>query len=379
MGEPETVESIVEMFAQIPDPRIDRTKKYSLEEVLFLVLSAVMSGVNHLTKIQDFGEVKLDWLRTILPYKNGVPSHDTICRILGSLEPDILEQLFIRWMERAATLEGVVAIDGKTLRGAIRRGEKDSFIHMVSAFSAENGLVYAQVKTDEKSNEITAIPPLLELLSLNGAIVTIDAAGCQTAITEKLMERGGDYLIAVKGNQKTLHEDLQLAFHDSDIRNGDDFVSVYETEELSFGRGEWRKCEVLREPGALSHQEKWSHVRTLVRVTSERRLKKDSKPRPFERYYICSIPDLDAKKALEMTRAHWSIENRLHWQLDVSFREDECRVSAANAAENLVVVRHIALNLLRAVEGLPKGIATRQNHAAWDDSSREKIICAGLK
>lgn len=250
---------------------------------------------------------------------------------------------------------------------------------MVSAFSAENGLVYAQVKAEEKSNEITAIPRLLELLYLQGAIVTIDAAGCQVAITNKIIERGGEFLIAVKGNQATLHKDLGKGFHDVDIRGGTGFASVHETEELSYGRGEWRKCEVLAAAGIISHKEKWKHVRTVVRVTSERRLDENTRPEPSCRYYISSIPDLDASLALVSTREHWGVENRLHWQLDVAFREDECRVHAENAAQNLVVVRHIALNLLRAVEGLPKGVETRRGYAAWDDSARERILCAGLR
>lgn len=380
MGEPQGAEALVALFKELDDPRVDRTKDYPLEEILFLVLAAVLSGVNHLTRTELFGKTKLDWLRTILPYKNGIPSHDTIGRVLGQLDPDKLEALFIRWMNSAAAaVKGVVAIDGKTVRGALRRGADRSFVHMVSAFCAANGLVYGQVKVDEKSNEITAIPRLLDLLFVNGALVTIDAMGCQTAIADKIKERGGDFLLAVKGNQETLHDDVDIAFCDVDIRGGDGFASSHETEKLAHGRGEWRRCDVLDAEGHITHLEKWKHVKSLVRVQTERRLTKTAEPEKFSRYYISSLKAPDAQLALRATREHWSIENLLHWQLDVSFREDECRVYANNAAENLVVVRHIALNLLRSVKGVPGGIEAKRGQAAWSDRTREKILHAGLE
>lgn len=380
MGEPESLGALVALFTEIDDPRVDRTKDYPLEEILFLVLAAALSGVNHLTRTELFGNTKLDWLRSILPYKNGIPSHDTIGRVLGQLDPDKLEAQFVRWMNCAAeAVEGVLAIDGKTVRRALRRGDDCSFVHMVSAFCAANGLVYGQVKVDEKSNEITAIPRLLDLLSIKGALVTIDAMGCQTAITDKIKERGGEFLLAVKGNQETLQEDIHVAFHDVDIRGGDGFASTHETEGLAHGRGEWRRCDVLDADGHITHFDKWKHVKSFVRIQTERRLTKNAKPEKFSRYYISSLEAPDAQLALRATREHWSIENRLHWQLDVSFREDECRVYAENAAENLVVVRHIALNLLRSVKGLPGGIEARRGQAAWSDDAREKILHASLK
>ena len=377
MGEPESAESLVALFAALKDPRIDRTKAYPLEEILFLVLAAVISGVNHVAEISRFGNAKLGWLRTVLPFEHGIPSHDTIGRVLGLLDPDALEAMFRRWMTGvASTLKGVVAVDGKALRRAIRRGEKQAFVHMVSAFSAANGLVYGQLKTDEKSNEITAIPELLKHLCLNGVVVTIDAAGCQEKITKQIVEQGGDFVISVKANQPTLQEDIDVAFHDVDINGGDGFASTHETEKLAHGRGEWRRCEVLPAMKALAHAEKWEPVRSLIRVTSER-IVKGSKTLE-SRYYISSLENFDAERALAMIRSHWSIENRLHWNLDVSFREDECRVYAANAAENLVVVRHIALNLLRSVKGVNGGIASRRMQSAYDDTVREKVLCAGL-
>ncbi len=379
MGAPENIESLLALFSTIPDPRIDRTKAYPLVDFLFLILAATVSGVNHLTQVQEFGKVNLDWLRTISPYENGAPSHDTIGRVMGLLDPGALEAMFVRWMESAARIDGVIAVDSKTLRGAIKQGAERSSVHIVSAFSAKNGLVYGQVKAEEKSNEITAIPRLLDLLRFEGAIVTIDAAGCQVKITDKIIERGGDFLIAVKGNQGTLQEDLSIAFHDVDIRGGQSSASVTETEELSYGRGEWRKCEIISTAGIINHEEKWKHVRSEVRVTTERRLDKTTTPETHTRHYISSMSEPEATDALQWTREHWGVENRLHWQLDVTFREDHCRVYAGHAAENFVVIRHIALNLLRAVVGLPKSLATRRSQAAWSDSAREKILQAGLQ
>jgi len=377
MGEPETVESLVVLFRELPDPRIDRTKAYPLDELLLLVLCGVVSGANHVTEIAGFGEAKLDWLRTILPYANGVPSHDTIGRVLGQLDPNALEAMFRQWMtDVAATLVGVVAVDGKTLRRAIRRGESRAFVHMVSAFSAANGLVYGQVKTDEKSNEITAIPELLKHLCLSGAIVTIDAAGCQENIIKQIVEQGGDFVIGVKANQPTLQEDIDVAFHSVDLDSESNFASTYEVEKPAHGRGEWRRCEVLPAINALTHAEKWEPVKSIIRVTSERIL--GDKKTLDSRYYISSIEDLNAAKALDMVRNHWAVENRLHWNLDVSFREDECRVYAKNASENLVVVRHIALNLLRSVKSVKGGIGARRMQSAYSDAIRMKVLCAGL-
>lgn len=378
MGEPQPMEPLISMFRSLEDPRVDRTKDYPLEEILFLVLSAVVSGVNFLTEIEKFGSAKLEWFRTILPYENGIPSHDTIGRVLGMLDPDALETMFASWTASIAEcIEGVVAVDGKTLRRAIARGEDRAFVHMVSAFASANSLVLGQVKTAEKSNEITAIPRLLELLHLEGAIVTIDAEGCQEAIAIEIHERGGDFVLAVKGNQPTLFEDIAIAFHEVDIAGKQEFASQFETEEVGHGRGEYRCCQTLDVGDALTHKEKWKHVRTLIRVTSERR--GVGEPTTNERVFVSSIEGLDAQRALSLTRAHWSIENKLHWNLDVSFREDECRVYAANAAENLVVIRHIALNLLRSVQGLSGGIASKRNQAAWTDDVRARVLCASPK
>lgn len=373
MGSMDTFDSLIKIFKEMSDPRVARTRAYPLEEILFLVLAAVVSGVNYLTEIELFGQTKLAWIRTILPYENGIPSHDTIGRVLGQLDPDALELTFIRWMKSVASnVAGVVAVDGKTVRRALRPGQKNSFVHMVSAFAAANGLVYGQLKVNEKSNEITAIPQLLTDLHIRGAIVTIDAMGCQSEIADTIVARNADFVLAVKTNQPTLFDDLTRAFSEREAPS-------FESEEFGHGRGEWRKCEVLSADGCLTHDKKWDTVKSIIRVTSERRRNKRPKPEVHVRYFISSLSSVSAEKALEITRAHWAIENTLHWALDVSFREDECRVYARNAAENLVVVRHVALNLLKSVKNLAGGIATKRAQAAWSDRAREKILQAELK
>ena len=247
---------------------------------------------------------------------------------------------------------------------------------MVSAFSVANGLVYGQIKTDEKSNAIPAIAELLKHLCLKGVVVTIDAAGCQEKITKKIVEQGGDFIIGVKANQPTLQQDIDVAFHDVDINGGKGLASISEAENLAHGRGEWRRCEVVSATKKLTHSEKWKPMRSLIRVTSERIVKSSKKLE--SRYYMSSFKDFDAERALAMTRSHWSIENRLHWNLDVSFQEDKCRVYAANTVENLVVVRHIALHLLRSVKDVDGGIVSRRMQSAYDDTVREKVLCTGL-
>ena len=354
MGEPETVESLLALFSTVDDPRVDRTKGYPLEEVLFLVLSAVVSGVNFVTEIEKFGEAKLDWLRKFLPYDNGIPSHDTIGRVLGLVNPDALEQMFRAWMKAAASaFEGVIAVDGKTLRGAIGRGNSRSFVHMVSAFASANQMVLGQVRTEEKSNEITAIPRLLEVLHLKGQVVTIDAMGCQSRIAEQIVHAGGDYIIAVKDNQPTLYADVKDAFREIDGADIECFQSQCIADDKSkHGRKERRECQTIDASNLLEQQEKWPSIKSLVRVVAERTVG-HKEPTVSDRYFISSIKDVSAERALSHTRDHWTVENQLHWSLDVAFREDDCRVYAENAAENLVVVRHVALNMLRSVKGLP--------------------------
>ena len=369
MGSPEEANDLIHLFRHLPDPRSSRNQSYPLEEILFLVLAGILSGLNHMTDIAEFGRDKLTWLRTILPYDDGVPSHDTIGRVLGRLCPDALEILFEAWMAKVERLEGVVAIDGKTVRAAIRRGQDRSFVHMVSAFGTANGLVLGQLKADEKSNESTAIPRLIESLKLEGAIVTIDASGCQEHIIGALTDAKAEFILGLKANQPTLLEDCNVAFHNTDTRQWP--CPVARTEEQAHGRGEVRVCQVLPALGNLSAPGKWPRIKSFIRVVSERFVHGNSQE--HTRFYVSSIL-LDPARALDFVRQHWAIENRLHWCLDVQFDEDKCNVYAQNASENLVVIRHIVLNLLRQAKFLPGGIKSRRMQCAVSDTKRTRIL-----
>ncbi len=360
--------SIMQYFAAIPDPRIERTRLHPLASILVLSLVAVLSGADSFVAIEDFGLAKEDWLKTFLHLPNGIPSHDTLGRVFASLNPTALEQAFREWIAAVAKLTtgGVVALDGKTLRRSFRK-PGIGFIHMVSAWSAQNHVVLGQVKTEEKSNEITAIPRLLDLLQLKGCLVTIDAMGCQKDIAAKIVNAEADYLLAVKDNQPTLAADVAAVFQDARqdpaLLESMDFHS---TDEKGHGRKEVRRCWTSSLIDRVSQLEQWQGLQTLVLIESERTV--GEKTTLEQRLYICSRPGISALEALAASRSHWGIENELHWVLDVAFREDDCRVRAGHAGENFAVIRHFAINLLKSVKGTKVGIKNRRLRAAWDNA-----------
>lgn len=376
VGDEMTTASIMEYFAAIPDPRVDRTRRHPLTSILVLSLVAVICGADSFVAIEEFGHSKEAWLKTFLELPNGIPSHDTLGRVFAILDPIALEDAFRGWMRTVAGLTegGVVALDGKTLRRSFReRGS--GFIHMVSAWSAQNRVVLAQVKTEEKSNEITAIPRLLDLLQIKNSMVTIDAMGCQKEIAKKIVDGGADYLLAVKENQPTLSADIvaifQKARQDPQLLATMDFHS---TQEKGHGRIEVRRCWTSNLVDHVSQHAQWQNLQTLVLIESERTV--DGKTTLEQRHYICSKPCLSAKSAMADTRSHWGIENGLHWVLDVAFREDDCRIRAGNAGENFAVMRHIALNLLKAVKGTKVGIKNRRLRAGWDHAFLLRVLGA---
>jgi len=360
--------SILEYFAAIPDPRIDRSKLHPLESILVLALLAVICGADSFVGIEEFGKGKKKWLKTFLSFPHGIPSHDTIGRVFAMLDPTALEKAFRDWMSAVAQLSqgGLVALDGKTLRRSFRK-PGSGFIHMVSAWSAQNRMVLAQVKTEEKSNEITAIPRLLELLNLKGCRVSIDAMGCQKEVAAKIIDGGGDYLLAVKDNQPTLAAEVEAVFQaaaeDPQVLSRMDYTK---TQEKGHGRREVRRCWTTSAAGCVSQRGQWKKLNSLVLIESERTV--GGKTTQEQRYYISSTPGIPAKAALSDARSHWGIENGLHWVLDIAFREDDCRVRAGHAGENFAVIRHIALNLLKSVKGTKVGIKNRRLRAAIDDS-----------
>jgi predicted transposase YbfD/YdcC len=343
---------------------------------LVLSLIAVVCGADSFVAIEEFGEAKEAWLKTFLDLPNGIPSHDTLGRVFALLDPAALAEAFRGWMTAVAgmTNGGLVAIDGKTLRRSFReRGV--GFVHMVSAWSAQNRVVLAQVKTEEKSNEITAIPRLLDLLQIKGSTVTIDAMGCQREIAKTIVDGKADYMLAVKENQPTLAADLVAVFEEA-RRDPEVLASMsfHHSEDKGHGRKEVRRCWTTGLVDRVSQRGQWENLRTLVLIESERTV--DGKRTLEQRHYICSTPQLSAKEAMANARSHWSIENGLHWVLDVAFREDDCRVRAGNAAENFAVMRHIAVNLLKAVKGTKVGIKNRRLRAGWDQAFLFRVLGA---
>ncbi|MEK7248595.1 MAG: ISAs1 family transposase [Chloroflexota bacterium] len=374
MGPSPDVSSFVELLATLPDPRVERTRRHSLESILLLCLCGVVCGANDLVAIEDFGKARRGFLEKFADFPNGIPSHDTLGRVLAKLNPTALEELFTKWMRGVAeaTRDEVVAIDGKVLRRAFTKGSGSGFLTMVSAWSTANGVVLGQIGTDVGSNEVATIPRLLELLHLKGCLVTIDAAGCQTEIAAKITDAGGDYLLAVRGNQPKLHAAVQAQFDAALAKPAGLEPSAHATStETSRGREETRQCWVLPFVDAFSEAERWKNLARIVRFDSERTV--GGKTTRGTRLFITSRTTLTAKQALAAVRGHWQIENKLHWSLDVSFREDDSRLRADNAAENFAVVRHVALNLLRSVES-KVGIKNRRLKAGWSDDFLAKVL-----
>lgn len=376
MGPAPDAQSFVDYFSAVPDPRSDQTQ-HPLLSILVLCLCAIISGANGPTAIEDFGHSRREFLERLVQFPNGIPSHDTIGRVLGMLNPKALEPAFAAWMHSVIALAGeVIAIDGKTLRRARNMKDGQAFVHMVSAWATANRVVLGQVRTDEKSNEITAIPKLLELIDIKGCIVTIDAMGCQKDIAAKIVEGGGDYILSVKDNQPTLlaavidHFEQQFDGDDGDVVPIG--ASFHETHNKGHGRVETRRCWTFPVPETFAVRGDWEGLATLIHIHSERRVGDDISV--VDRWHISSRARLSAEAALNYIRDHWGIENRLHWQLDVTLDEDQSRVRAANAAESLAVIRRAALNYLRSATNITGGIARKRLKAAYDVNVLAKIL-----
>ena len=354
-----------EFLSVIQDPRVERTRKHSLETILIVALLAVICGADSFVAMETYAKAHEEWLATFLDLEGGVPSHDTFGRVFAALNPMMLGEAFRRWTEAmaGASKEKLIAIDGKTLRRAFKQAGDGVFVHMVSAWSNVNGVVLGQVKTEEKSNEITAIPTLLDLIEIKSSLVTIDAAGTQTAIAQKIVDQGGDYLLTVKGNQPTLHE--QMVQHFEGVGRLYNKFEHAQTHENAHGREETRRVEVSHAVEEIRSADRWPELATLVHVESIRTVKSETSIE--HRYYISSRRALSAKNALAAVRSHWGIENGLHWVLDVAFCEDDSRVRAGNAAANFSAVRQLALGLLKKRTEAKCGIKIRRQRAGWDN------------
>jgi len=357
-------------FESLPDPR--RTTKgnflYPLTEIMFLVISAVISNAEDWCSISTFGKSQLEWLRTFFPYKNGTPSHDILGTLFASIDTEKFNECFIEWIKSEQDIvEGdIIAIDGKRLRGSYDNGSSKAAIHMVSAFAAEHGICLGQKITDTKSNEITAIPKLLDILELKGCTVTIDAMGCQKEIVKQLRQKKADYVIAVKENQKELFEQIKKIF---EINNGTTSTEI----DSGHGRIETRKCTVVDQLKFLDIEDQWEGLKSVVRIDTERIDKINNKTQSETRYYISSC-SADAQRLNYIVRKHWSIENQLHWVLDVTFKEDDSRRRLRNSAANFNIILKTAMAILKKDNDKKTSLAKKRYKAALDRNYRDIIL-----
>ena len=367
--------NLLDHFGTLPDPRVQGRTDYPLIEIVFLCISAIVSGFDGWEAIEDFGHGKLDWLRKFLPYTNGIPRHDTIARVMSCLSPSALQSSFVSWVQSIAKItEGeIVAIDGKQARRSYDKRSRKAAIHMVSAWACENGIVLGQQKTDSKSNEITAIPELLNILEIKGCIVTIDAMGCQKMIAKKIIDCGADYVLALKGNQGTLQEMVSDFFKTAvDKKFAGIEHSRSEDNDYGHGRIDSRICYATALPSYIKETSmEWVGLESLVCIQSKREV--GDVIQTEVRYYISSIVP-DAEKLSKAIRCHWHVENALHWVLDVTFREDESRIRRGVAAENMGVMRHLVLNLIKKDTSCNFSVPRKRRKAALYDGYREKLL-----
>jgi predicted transposase YbfD/YdcC len=362
---------LLDHFASLPDPRIDRGKLHDLVDIVALAICAVLAGCNEYTAIEAFGQAKEAWLKTFLRLPNGIPSHDTIGRVLALLAPEGFDDCFGRWMAEAC--EGLplkhVAVDGKAMRGS--GSPLAPCLHLVSAFATANGVTLGQRAVAEKSNEITAIPQLLRVLDVAGAVVTIDAMGCQKEIAATIRAADADYLLAVKGNQETLLRDVEaftLRALESDCAGLD--YSFHEEPALGHGRGGFRACYVFNDPSFVTERGKWQDLACVVVIVSERIVA--GKATSELRYYIGSR-QRGAKWYNQVVRRHWGVENELHWMLDVHFDDDLSRVRLGHGPANFAWLKKAALAMLRRQPG-KQSVTIKRLKAAWDTDFLEEIL-----
>jgi predicted transposase YbfD/YdcC len=366
-GKPLTLK---EALMSVADFRIDRRKKYPLFEILMIAVCAMIDGAKGPTDFERFGKAKLWFLKKFLPLRNGIPSHDTFRRVLGKIDPKRFNAALVEWLKSVADVTGdVISIDGKLLRRALTKDGKMPCI--VSAHSNRTGLVIGQVKAGEKSNEITAIPNLLDILCVKGAIVTIDAAGCQRNIVRKILKRGAGYVISLKGNQSTMHDEIRAFMQDPAFKAK---FKKAKTVDNGHGRVETRTCWQTDEIDWFADKDKWTGLRSVCMVESVVYDKSNGMTTRESRFFISSLP-VDPKRALEAIRAHWGVE-AMHWILDMDFDEDRSRARREDLAENLAMLRHVVLNVLRLDKSVFGGISVKRKELTWDDDKLLKLMTA---
>lgn len=366
--------TIADYFGEMDDPRVERTKQHKLIDIITIAICAVICGADTWVDIETYGRAKYLWLKEFLELPNGIPSHDTFSRVFARLNPEQFQQCFINWIKSISNITSgqVIAIDGKTLLHSYDSGADKRAIHMVSGATAQR-LVLGQVKVDDKSNEITAIPELLKVLELNGCIVTIDAMGCQKEIVKLIISQGGGYVITLKKHQSSLYKQVEELFRQAIKNSFEKFThSCYQTKEHSHGREEIRNYLMLSDINdRIDPTSKWDSLQGIGMVESVRTV--DGLTTVETRYYISSLTD-NAQLLGQSIRSHWGIENPLHWVLDVAFREDDCRIRKDNAPQNFAVLRHIALNLLNQEKTLKTGIKNKRLKGGWDNEYLDKVL-----
>ena len=366
--------NIIRNFSELKDPRLERKKLHKLIDIIVIAICAVIGGADGWEDIERFGKAKEKWFRVFLELENGIPSHDTFNRVFSLINAKKFQECFINWIKEISQLSKgeIISIDGKTVRRSYDRWNNKGAVHIVSAWANNNRLVLGQIKVNEKSNEITAIPELLSYLEIEGCIITIDAMGCQKEIASKIQDGKGDYVLALKENHKNLYEDVKLYLEDK--RENSDFKEeeYYRSIEKDHGRIEERKYWITTDIDWLENKSKWAGLKSIGMVESTRDIKGNISKEV--RFYLCSIEG-NVKEFSKAVRSHWGIENSVHWVLDMTFREDESRIRKGHSAENFNVLRHIALNLLKK-EKSKGSIRGKRLKAGWDNAFLKKILFA---
>jgi len=355
----------------IRDPRVDRTKRHPLESLLFTSICAVLSGAESWEDMEDFGSLRREWLERFVEFPHGIPSHDTFGRVFAQIDSEAFQKSFLSWVKSVSLITGgqIISIDGKTLRRSHDRTKGKEALHWVSAWAQANHLLLGQVKTEDKSNEMEAIPRLLEMLEVKGCIVTVDAMGTQKEIAEKIQDKGADYVMALKGNHELVHKEVQSFWSDPELPESE--YQSYETVDKGHGRLEVRRYRISDRIDWFADKGEWKGLQSIGMVESERTL---GDQKATERRYYLSSMKADAQEFARAVRGHWSIENQLHWSLDVSFGEDQCRVRVKRAAENFALLRRMALHILKQDTASKKSLKRKRRQAAMDPAYLEVLL-----